>query len=70
MRREASGGWIIQRSEPQFTIGGLRDFLNRESQGNISPALGKKITDGGYSSLTDAEEWEAMLGISGINNFR
>jgi hypothetical protein len=28
VRREASGGWIIQASEPLFTIGGLRHFLN------------------------------------------
>jgi predicted phage terminase large subunit-like protein len=54
-------------SEPQFSIAELRRMLSSEPQRNISPALGKKITDGGYSSLTDAEEWEAMLGDSGFD---
>jgi hypothetical protein len=51
-------------SKSQFFIAGLRRMLSGEPQRKISPALGKKILDGGYSSLSDEEEWALMLGDS------
>jgi hypothetical protein len=66
MRREASGGWIIQRSEPQFTISGLRDFLNREPQRPVHPDFGRAIVDG--RGLEDVSEEQLDNFLFGTGN--
>jgi predicted phage terminase large subunit-like protein len=67
MRREVSGGWIIQRSEPQFTIGGLRDFLNREPQRPVHPDFGRAIVDGrGLEDVSDEQLDNFLFGTGNL----
>jgi len=61
MRREASGGWIVQTSEPQFTITGLRRFLNGEPQRPVHPDFGKAIVDGRGLEDVSAEQLDDFL---------